>query len=191
MVKLRFAMVCAANQNRSMEAHAILKEHGFEVASYGVNGHVKLPGPTQRQPNVYEFGTPYKVIYEDLRSKDERFYENKGLLQMLKRNMSVKSAPERWHGNEEAFDVVMTFEERLLDSLLEDLNGRVQSGMRPLLVINIDVQDSHEEAARVAPQALKLCSMLEESDWQESVDSIMADFEEEYGRQPLYTVCFS
>ena len=40
-------------------------------------------------------------------------------LQMLKRNMSVKSAPERWHGNEEAFDVVMTFEERLLDSLLE------------------------------------------------------------------------
>ena len=40
-------------------------------------------------------------------------------LQMLKRNMSVKAAPERWHGNEEAFDVVMTFEERLLDSLLE------------------------------------------------------------------------
>ena len=32
---------------------------------------------------------------------------------------------------------------------------------------------------------------LEERDWQESIDSIMADFEEEYGRQPLYTVCFS
>lgn len=58
--------------------------HVLQVASYGVNGHVKLPGPTQRQPNVYEFGTPYKVIYEDLRSKDERFYENKGLLQVLK-----------------------------------------------------------------------------------------------------------
>ena len=41
------------------------------------------------------------------------------MLQMLKRNMSVKAAPERWHGNEEAFDVVITFEERLLDSLLE------------------------------------------------------------------------
>ena len=40
-------------------------------------------------------------------------------LQMLKRNMSIKAAPERWRGNEEAFDVVMTFEERLLDSLLE------------------------------------------------------------------------
>ena len=40
-------------------------------------------------------------------------------LQMLKRNMSIKAAPERWRGNEEAFDVVMTFEERLLDSLLD------------------------------------------------------------------------
>ena len=56
----------------------------LQVASYGVNGHVKLPGPTQRQPNVYEFGTPYEVIYEDLRSKDEKFYEHKGLLQVHK-----------------------------------------------------------------------------------------------------------
>ena len=39
--------------------------------------------------------------------------------------------------------------------------------------------------------SLQCWSQLEESDWQESIDSIMADFEEEYGRQPLYTVCFS
>ncbi len=32
MGRIKFAMVCAANQNRSMEAHALLKEHGFEVA---------------------------------------------------------------------------------------------------------------------------------------------------------------
>jgi len=31
---------------------------------------------------VYEFGTPYEIIYEDLRSKDEGFYEKKGLLQV-------------------------------------------------------------------------------------------------------------
>lgn len=56
-------------------------------------------------------------------------------LQMLKRNMSVKSAPERWHGNEEAFDVVMTFEERLLDSLLEGTSLLMHQKMLPVTIL--------------------------------------------------------
>ena len=71
-----------------MEAHAILQKHGLrvprkskspdllrcslrcwergrchtpaaQVSSFGVNGHVKLPGASQREPIVYVFGTPY------------------------------------------------------------------------------------------------------------------------------------
>ena len=56
-------------------------------------------------------------------------------LQMLKRNMSVKSAPERWHGNGEAFDVVMTFEERLLDSLLEGTSPLLRQKMLPFTIM--------------------------------------------------------
>lgn len=57
-----------------MEAHSILKREGFEVSSYGTGAHVKLPGPSLREPNVYDFGTPYKQMYEDLRRKDSELY---------------------------------------------------------------------------------------------------------------------
>lgn len=70
MTKLRHAMVCSSNQNRSMEAHSLLKRHGLDVSSYGTGAHVKLPGPSLREPNVYDFGTPYKFMYDDLRRKD-------------------------------------------------------------------------------------------------------------------------
>lgn len=73
-MKYRYAMVCSSNQNRSMEAHAILKSKGFNVSSYGTGAHVKLPGPSLREPNVYDFGTPYKLMFDDLRRKDPELY---------------------------------------------------------------------------------------------------------------------
>lgn len=58
--------------------------------------HVKLPGPSADRPNAYAFGTTYEYMLSDLKSKDESLYERNGLLTMLKRNMAIKRAPERW-----------------------------------------------------------------------------------------------
>jgi hypothetical protein len=62
-----------------MEAHSLLKRHGFDVSSYGTGAHVKLPGPSLREPNVYDFGTPYKQMFDDLRRKDPELYPSLSL----------------------------------------------------------------------------------------------------------------
>ncbi|XP_064978923.1 uncharacterized protein LOC135620147 isoform X1 [Musa acuminata AAA Group] len=159
----RYAMVCSSNQNRSMEAHALLKRQGFDVSSYGTGAHVKLPGPSLREPNVYDFGTPYKFMHDELRRKDPDLYKRNGILPMLKRNLGVKNAPQRWQDNaaDGCFDVVMTFEEKVFDTVIEDLNNREQKVIRSVLIINLEVKDNHEEAATGAKLALDLCQDME------------------------------
>ena len=187
----RFAMVCAANMNRSMEAHKVLLEAGMDVSSYGAGRSVKLPGASRDDPHVFEFGKiTYQAIYDKLMAEDVKLYTKNGLKEMLERNMRIKEGPQRWQDHPVACDVAICFEERVFDNVVNDVRGR-GGGAECLLVVNLDVADSHENALAAAPQALKLCQMIEASeDWECECDEIMDKFQAEEGRRPLYSVLF-
>ncbi|OMO59573.1 RNA polymerase II subunit A [Corchorus olitorius] len=192
-MKYRYAMVCSSNQNRSMEAHSLFKKQGFDVCSYGTGAHVKLPGPSLREPNVYDFGTPYKYMFEDLRRKDPELYKRNGILPMLKRNLGVKLAPQRWQDNaaDGSFGIVLTFEEKVFDMVIQDLHNRDQILLKSVLVINLEVKDNHEEAAIGARLALDLCEQIEAVEsWEESIDDVIASFENRHRRKLLYSISF-
>lgn len=169
----------------------MLKKNGFQVESFGTGTKVKLPGQTAAEPNCYEFGTPYSVMYKDLQQKAEEYYQRRGLLRMLERNAGVKHAPERWQLATKRFDVAFTFEERVMDQLIEDMHSRVGTGVLPLLVVNLDVVDNHEEAANAAPLALRLCEMLEESDdLLGGLDATLERFKKETQQRVLHEICY-
>jgi len=191
--KHKIAMVCASNQNRSMQAHYILEKSGYKnVYSYGTGNSVRLPGPSIDKPNVYPFGTPYATMQQDLLAKDPELYERNGILQMLERNKNVKLAPEKWqHEDKEEFDVVVTFETRVFDAVVEHLSMRDSASMNVVHILGLHIKDNHKEAVKGGELTLKLLSLLAESDDYESImDRKLEEFEQSTGRQVLHAVLF-
>ncbi|GAQ81768.1 RNA polymerase II subunit A C-terminal domain phosphatase SSU72 [Klebsormidium nitens] len=175
-----------------MAAHALLQKSGLLVNSYGTGSQVKLPGPSQKEPNIYSFGTTYQKMHDELAAQNPSLYRKNGILEMLQRNMAVKGAPQRWQDNHEDgfFDIVLTFEERVFDAVLEDMQSRQSKG-QSALVVHLEIRDSHEEAASGAKLALELCQMFEEVEaWEDGVDLVLERFEKRYKRRPIYEVCF-
>lgn len=203
--KLKFCTVCAANQNRSMEAHNRLSAppSSYPVISFGTGSLVRLPGPTITQPNVYNFNTvSYSTIYDELISKDPRLYRNNGVLPMLERNKGVKWGPERFqdwtpgmprldhisHGDKGSLgteggvvDVIITCEERCWDAVVDDLMNRGAPLNKPVHVFNVDIRDNHEEALVGSKGILDLADRLNEAADQERGASGVSGWDEGTG----------
>merc|ERR1712038_848910 len=167
---LHVAVVCSSNMNRSMEAHSVLQKKGFNVDSFGTGDKVKLPGPSADRPNVYDFGPTYEDICKDLVEKEK---------------------PQRLQDSPEKFDLILTAEERVYDQALEwfDSNGNVHG--QPSHVVNMDIQDNHEEATIGAFLFCELVQMLaDSSDLDDEIDELLQAFEAKCGRPILHTVVF-
>ncbi|KAI8588887.1 Ssu72-like protein [Geranomyces variabilis] len=187
----RLAVICASNQNRSMEAHNVLQKAGYVVSSYGTGSAVRLPGPAADKPNIYSFGMPYNDMFNDLLKKDSALYHANGLLSMLDRNRGIKLAPERWQDSRDIFDIVISCEERCFDAACEDLNNRTSELNRPVHLINIEIQDNHQEAAVGGQLILQLVNMIAQSpDRDAELDRILDDFGTRTQAQVMHTVCF-
>lgn len=187
----RIAVICSSNQNRSMEAHSFLSKKGFNVQSYGTGNMVKLPGSAPDKPNVYDFGVTYDFMYRDLMQKDYELYTQNGILHMLDRNRRIKDHPERFQSSKERFDIIITCEERVYDQVLEDFENREKNNEQAVHIINIDIQDNHEEATIGAFMICELVTMLFGStDLDNDVDEILQDFEHKVERSVLHTAQF-
>uniref|UniRef100_A0AC35UED6 RNA polymerase II subunit A C-terminal domain phosphatase SSU72 n=1 Tax=Rhabditophanes sp. KR3021 TaxID=114890 RepID=A0AC35UED6_9BILA len=191
--KVRFAVSCSSNMNRSMEAHNFMKRAGFLVESFGCGSQVKLPGTTIEKPNCYEFGpTTYDYIYNDLKTKDRRFYTRNGLLNILDRNRKIKDKPERFQNQNQEFDVVLCLEERVYVTIVEFLQKRKSLTGERVHVINIDIRDNLEEATLGASVVCEMCEAMESaSNLDDEMEELLVRFEKKNPtRNLIYTLCF-
>lgn len=151
-----------------MEAHVILGNAGLRVESYGTGTQVRLPGRSAMEPQIFKFGTPYAHMFNSMSATpdDTAFFQRNGVLQLCKRGAAVKPAPQRWQDMPSEFianhDVVIAFEERIFDAVVEDLQMREPTeNFEPIHVICLDTKDNPHEAALQGQVALELCWLLE------------------------------
>lgn len=155
------------------------------------------------EPRIFKFGTPYEEMYNNLAAtpEDEAFFFRNGVLHLCRRGAAVKKSPQRWQDTPSDFvsghDVVIAFEERIFDSVVEDLQIREPTeNFAPIHVICLDTKDNPHEAHVQGRVALELCWKLEAAgdDLDSEAAAIVDQFQSEHmAHTPikvLYQLCY-
>mmetsp|Transcript_22774 Transcript_22774/g.47524 ORF Transcript_22774/g.47524 Transcript_22774/m.47524 type:complete len:104 (+) Transcript_22774:53-364(+) len=93
-------------------------------------------------------------------------------------------------------NIVIAFEERIFDAVIEDLQLRQPTeDFRPMHVICLDTKDNPHEAARQGIVALRLCWRLEhcedlDLEAAEIIDEFQRERDSETNIKILYQVCY-
>ncbi|XP_019879836.1 RNA polymerase II subunit A C-terminal domain phosphatase SSU72-like [Aethina tumida] len=190
---LRVAVVCASNMNRSMAIHNVLLDiPNLHVRSYGIANKICIPGDQPHTSNIYDFGVTYDEIFKELKQKNERVYTQIGLLQMLHRNRQLKPKPERFQDAREKFDVIVTCERKVFDRLVDFMEHKTPEEFTICHVINVDIQDSLEEANNKAYFVRDLCKSLSSSqDLDYEIKHILKAFKDSHGLPYNHKIVFN
>lgn len=112
---------------------------------------------------------------------------------MLSRNAKVKPAPERWQDEKTLrFDVVITYEERVFDAVVEDLEERGSKDYSNVHLLGLDVRDNHSEAEVGAQQTVQLVQALLDAgeEWEDRIDDVIEVFQRKTGRDVIHQIAF-
>ncbi|XP_063901579.1 RNA polymerase II subunit A C-terminal domain phosphatase SSU72-like isoform X1 [Zophobas morio] len=174
-----------------MDAHSTLRKHGYNVESFGSGVCVKLPGKSIDKPVIYEFGTPYSLMYNELVNTDKNLYQTNGVLNMLERNMKIKDHPERFQTTNLQFDVIITCEERVFDQVIQAIDEWQTDHLEIVHIVNVDIKDNFHDAFKGSQHILELCQMIEKTDDLDgNMESILKKFAQTRKRKILHSVAF-
>lgn len=137
---------------------------------------------------------------------------------MLDRNRRIKPRPERFQLSKDKFDILITCEERVYDQVIECMESRTQEDNQPVHLINIDIQDNHEEATVGSFLICELVTVVSHifhvlyvfdllfrahvnvhisvfqlansEDLDNDIDELLHEFESKFSRTILHTVLF-
>lgn len=129
---------------------------------------------------------------------------------MLDRNRRIKKFPEKFQVCTDRFDIIITAEERVYDQVIEFMESKEPVYNQPVHVINMDIQDNHEEAtlgaflihdmiSMVRDNTIKLFSpanisfqlqMTQSKDLDNDIDELLHEFEVRSQRPVFHCVLF-